>query len=242
MKRLFLVSVAALAASACVNDDEDPYAGEGVKDDGKEDSSALGVFVDAEFDGKLITDSSWNDEQTIHGPADLHGRPAQRLHRASAASTRPRSRTSRRRRSTARRRSRTRAKLPVIWGKRNGVPTTIELKLPLDISYAGQEAFATKYKHDCVDFGAHDVDAGSMFYYFRPRRSGCNIAAADVHAVDARRSRRARSQTTGKFPEYNKVWEDNTLNVVAIFGKYEDGATTGSRRRHRRATTSSSAR
>ena len=34
--------------------------------------------------------------------------------------------------------------------------------------------------------------------------------------------------TTGKYPEYDKVWEDGTLRVVAIFGKYEDGATTSS--------------
>ena len=67
-----------------------------------------------------------------------------------------------------------------------------------------------------------------MCYYFRPRASGCNLAAADVSRGDRARSRRARRSTTGKFPEYNKVWEDNTLNVVAIFGKYEDGATTAS--------------
>jgi hypothetical protein len=34
------------------------------------------------------------------------------------------------------------------------------------------------------------------------------------------------NNTTGMFPEYNKVWEDGSLNVVAIFGKYEDGATS----------------
>ena len=31
----------------------------------------------------------------------------------------------------------------------------------------------------CVDFSAHDVDAGSMWYYYRPRRSGCTIDEAD---------------------------------------------------------------
>jgi hypothetical protein len=34
--------------------------------------------------------------------------------------------------------------------------------------------------------------------------------------------------TNGRYPEYHKVWEDNALVVVAIFGKYEDGATTSS--------------
>ena len=32
--------------------------------------------------------------------------------------------------------------------------------------------------------------------------------------------------TSGKYPEYHKVWEDGRLDVVAIFGKYEDGATS----------------
>src|SRR4029079_8312326 len=118
------------------------------------------------------------------------------------------------------------AKLPVIWNKRNGPPTSIDLKLPLDISYSGQEAFATKYKDKCVDFGAHDVDSGSMFYYFRPRNSGCNLAAADITAPPATLTP-SGTQTTGKFPEYNKVWEDGALNVVAIFGKFDDGATSG---------------
>jgi hypothetical protein len=29
-----------------------------------------------------------------------------------------------------------------------------------------------------------------------------------------------------KYPEYHRVWEDGALNVVAIFGKYEKGATS----------------
>jgi hypothetical protein len=119
------------------------------------------------------------------------------------------------------------AKLPVAWGKRNAIPATIEIKLPLDISSAGQTAFADKYKEDCVDFGAHDVDAGSMFYYYRPLRSGCSIDAADVHTVQAVTSP-SPTQTSGKFPEYDMVWEDDTLEVLAIFGKFEDGATTAS--------------
>src|SRR5262249_20349650 len=68
MKRLSrILAMTALPAPAvgCLAD-EDPFAGEEVKsDDGKADASALGVFLDATFDGKLVTDSSWNDTQTI---------------------------------------------------------------------------------------------------------------------------------------------------------------------------------
>src|SRR5262245_22486059 len=221
-----LASAALIAPLAgCV--DDDPFAGEEVKsDDGKADSSALGVFLDATFDGKLLTDSSWNDKQTVldqlmYTVGQLNGFTAVgRVDKAEITNIQ---------KTTVGGKTQItyKAKLPIIWAKRNGIPADVELKLPLDISYAGQEAFATKYKEKCVDWGAHDVDAGSMFYYFRPRASGCNIAAADVHAVTAQLTP-SPAQTTGKFPEYNKIWEDNTLNVVAIFGKYEDGATSAS--------------
>src|SRR5262249_60536516 len=80
------------------------------------------------------------------------------------------------------------ATLPIVWGDKDNIPETITLKLPLDISSSAQDAFATKYKGNCVDFGAHDVDSGSMFYYFRPLKSGCNVADADVVTVKAKLS------------------------------------------------------
>lgn len=228
MKRLSqILAAAALAApvTACL---DDPLDGEAVKsEDGKDDASALGVFLDATFTGKLVTDSSWNDKQTIQDQllytvGQLNGYTAVgRVDKAEITNIQKSTRSDGKTEITYK------AKLPVIWAKRNGMPDGIDLKLPLDISYAGQEAFATKYKHDCVDWGAHDVDAGSMFYYFRPFASDCKLTAGDVHSVKATVAP-SPSQTTGKFPEYNKIWEDNTLNVVAIFGKYEDGAMTAS--------------
>ncbi len=219
------VAAAALMAPVAGCVDSDPYEGEEIKsEDGKADASALGVFLDATFEGKLVTDSSWNDRQTVldqimYTVGQLNGYTAVgRVDKAEITNIQ---------KTTVNGKTQItyKAKLPVIWSKRNGIPTDVELKLPLDISYAGQSAFATKYAHDCVDWGAHDVDAGSMFYYFRPRASGCNIAAADVHTVTADLAP-SPAQTVGKYPEYNKIWEDDVLNVVAIFGKYEDGATS----------------
>jgi hypothetical protein len=228
MKRLaYALSAAALAAAPACIDSTDPYAGEEVKsDDGKADASALGVFLDATFDGKLVTDSSWNDNQTIQDQllytvGQMNGMTAVgRVDKAVITNVQKTTVDGKTQITYT-------AKLPIIWSKAHSIPNTIDLKLPLDISYAGQDAFATKYKASCVDFGAHDVDSGSMFYYFRPKSSGCHLAAADVHATTATLAPSPTS-TTGKFPEYNKVWEDGTLNVVAIFGKYEDGATTSS--------------
>src|SRR3569623_902089 len=221
MKRLAYL----LVLAACV--DVDPYAGETVKsDDGKADASALGVFLDAQFDGKAVVDSSWDDNQTIQDQLLYTGG---QLNGMTAVGRVDKAEVSNIHKTTVNGKTQITytAKLPIIWNKHNAIPAAIDLKLPLDISYAGQEAFATKYKASCVDFDAHDVDSGSMFYYFRPKASGCKLAAGDVDATTASLSPSPTS-TTGKFPEYDKVWEDGTLNVVAIFGKYEDGATTES--------------
>jgi hypothetical protein len=228
MKRLSSILAAAfLAAPALGCVDDDPLDGEAIKsEDGKADASALGVFLDLTFEGKLLTDSSWNDRRTIEDQllytvGQLNGVTAVGRIDKALISNIVKTQVGGKTQITYT------ATLPILWAKRNGMPNEVELILPLDISYAGQSAFATKYATTCVDWSAHDVDAGSMFYYFRPKASRCNIADADVHKVASSVSPSA-AQTTGKFPEYHKIWEDDTLNVVAIFGKYEDSATTAS--------------
>src|SRR5215204_1622353 len=63
MHRFSLALLTAVPLISCV---QDPYEDEAIKsEDGKTDSSALAVFVDAQWDGTLITDSSWNDQSTI---------------------------------------------------------------------------------------------------------------------------------------------------------------------------------
>ncbi|RYG17440.1 hypothetical protein EON82_23855, partial [bacterium] len=115
--------------------------------------------------------------------------------------------------------------MPVAWGTKSNFPTTYTFKLPADVSYAGQEAFTAKYKSNCVDYSAHDVNAGDMWYYYRPGR--CTLDAADIFSTTATIAPSAEN-TTGKYPEYDRVWADNELHVVSIFGKYEDGKTSNS--------------
>lgn len=230
MKRLatsmFAATALAAPLAACT-DDLDPYDGEEVKsEDGKTDTSALAVFVDFTFEGTLLTDSSWNDKQTVQDQllytvGQLNGfNSVGRVDKAVITNIQKTS-------VGGRTQLKYTATLPVAWGKRNAIPDTHELQLPLDVSYTGQQAFATKYGTKCVDWSAHDVDAGSMFYYYRPLRSGCALAEADIARVTATVSP-SPTQSTGKFPELDKVWEDGKLEVLAIFGKYEDGATTAS--------------
>jgi len=118
------------------------------------------------------------------------------------------------------------AKLPVAWGSKENLPASYEFTLPRDASFEGQDAFTKAYMRACVEAGAHDVDAGSMWYYYRPARSGCQLKSEDVVKLTAKVAP-STENSVGKYPEYTKVWEDNELNVVSIFGKYEDGKTSG---------------
>jgi hypothetical protein len=224
MIRFTTLSFAALAALSACTDEADLYEGEDVKaDDGKFDSSAVAVFVDATWQGTLVTDFSFNDRSTIQSQlfytvGQLNGMNAVgRIDKAEITNIQ---------KTTVNGKIQIKytAKMLVAWGNRSNVPASITLKSPKDVSSAGQTAFATKYGVSCVDFSAHDVDSGSMFYYYRPARSGCTLDAADLDTVNVAFAP-SPVQTSGKYPEYHKIWEDNQLNVVAIFGKDKDGAT-----------------
>lgn len=116
------------------------------------------------------------------------------------------------------------AKLPVAWGSRTNLPSTLALTLPKRVDATGIAAFAKKYIAPCGEHDGHDVTSGNFWYHFRPAQAGCSFADADVLRVTAT-AKKAASNTSGKYPEYHRVWEDGTLDVVAIFGKYASGAT-----------------
>jgi hypothetical protein len=223
-------------AAGCAVDTADPGTGPGdqtvsqddmVKpEEGKADSSAHAIFLDFEFAGEIIVTSSWNPQSAIKDQllyliGHLNGdNSVGRLDKLELDTDPPQV-------VDGQTRITYRAKLPVAWGKKNAVPTRYTLKLPKNGSFAGYEAFTQKYSKDCVDYGAHDVDAGSMWYYYRPSAYRCNLDPADIVVTEATVSV-SQINTTGKYPEYHRVWEDDRLNVVAIFGKYKDGATTSS--------------
>jgi hypothetical protein len=194
--------------------------------DGKWDSSVEAVFVDMEFDGVLRASSSFNARQQIQNQLLYtighlnHDRSVGRLDRLTItdiATTQVSGGVE----------ITYHARMPVAWGKKNAVPASYVFTLPRDVSFNGLESFTSKYMERCVDFSAHDVTSGSMWYYYRPRRSGCAIAADDVIETTATVTL-SSINTTGKYPEYDKIWEDDVLKVVAIFGKNEDGETSNS--------------
>ena len=188
-------------------------------------SSNQATLLDFEFDAELLADFSFDDKQTIEGQllytighlnADNSVGRLDKVALSNIKKTQVGAQT----------KIAYHAKLPVAWGGKTNLPSTYKLQLPKDVSSKGLETFTEAHKAACVDFGAHEVDTGSMWYYFRPHRSGCQIKPEEIIEVVAT-SRVSTENTTAKFPEYHKVWEDNRLEIVAIFGKYESGGKAG---------------
>ena len=191
-------------------------------------SSNQATLLDFEFDGELyVTGSAWSpkayvDEQLLYTIGHLNGnKSVGRLDTVQVTQIQKSSQEDGTTRITYR------AKLPVAWGSKTNLPTSYDFVLPRKLDSAGLQAFTEAYSRSCVDGGAHDVTTGDMWYYFRPKRSGCTIAEADVVKLKATVTV-STENTTGRYPEYHKVWEDDVLEVVAIFGKYEDDATSNS--------------
>ncbi|MFO0676176.1 MAG: hypothetical protein U0169_06560 [Polyangiaceae bacterium] len=189
-------------------------------------SSDQATLLDFEFDAELLTDRSFGTDKTIIQDQLLYtmghlntDRSVGRLDKVTLTNVV-------RSKEGEKTLLKYHAKLPVAWASKTTLPTSYDFVIPRDLSSEAVEAFTEKYKHDCVDFGAHDVDSGSMWYYYRPRNSACKLEDAAVVRTRATITK-STENTTGKFPEYHKVWEDDALNVVAIFGKYEDGGDVG---------------
>lgn len=194
-------------------------------EDGKADASIDAVFLDVEFDGELFTDSSYRPEATIEKQllytiGQLNGdRSGSRLDQLQLDNVEVSE-------ADGGFVVRYHAKLPVAWGE-DGVPETYTFQLPHDASSAGLNAFTAAHSADCVDWGAHDVTSGSMWYYYRPAASRCDLDDNLVLEVEATATV-SDVNTTGKFPEYHKIWEDGVFEAVVVVGKDKVGATTTS--------------
>jgi hypothetical protein len=224
MLRLSSLAIASLLVTTAVGCSSASQSDDAESTD-QDFSSREAVQLDFELDGELVTDSTFNakakiQDQFLYTIGHLNGdRSVGRLDKLTLTNVQTATQADGTVKVTYH------AKLPVAWGKKNAVPSSYSFTLPKNVSFSGLESFTTKYKESCVDFSAHDVDSGSMWYYYRPRKSGCTLDAGDV--LDFTASVTTSTQnTSGKYPEYHKVWEDNQLRVVAIFGKNEEGATT----------------
>jgi hypothetical protein len=104
------------------------------------------------------------------------------------------------------------ASLPVAWPKDLATPIAYELALPLDSTRF--DAFNAKYDGRC---GRNEYGQDSFWHDWNPKASGCTIDDADVSRSTVTVAPHAK-ETKNKYPEYDLIWEDDRLDVVAIFG------------------------
>jgi len=121
------------------------------------------------------------------------------------------------------------ALLKIAWPLDRQVPATMNFYLPKSGSYQFLSEFFNAFGSDenggkkCLAYEAHDVGMGNHWYYYRPEKRSCTLVSAPdlsrrwLEIVPAN-LRVAKENTEGKFPEYDKVWEDGRLVVTAIFG------------------------
>jgi hypothetical protein len=218
---LSLTSLAMLASctvAGCSSDDPGSDVGNF--------SSDQATLLEFEFEGQLIARSVWSAERTIEDQmlytiGHLNGEKAVgRLDQLEITEIEKTELEDGNTKVTYK------AKLPVGWASKTNLPETYDLTLPLHVDSDDYQKFTEKYSHSCVGGGAHDVDTGSMWYYYRPNSWNCELDEADVFTTTAKVTV-SEENTTGKYPEYHKLWEDDALTGVFIFGKYEDGATSG---------------
>jgi MYXO-CTERM domain-containing protein len=121
------------------------------------------------------------------------------------------------------------ARLPVAWGRTGPAPSSYELKLPARATENDQTAFAAKYGETCVDSeiaGTGPMNPARMFLFYRPFRPGCTLDTNDVVTVTAKVSP-STENTTGKYPEWDRIWDDGALRVVALFSRADAVDATG---------------
>ncbi len=190
-------------------------------------TSNVATLMEFEFDGELVTTDTFDLRQTIQNQLLYTIGHLNEQHSVGRLDTVQVTDIQTERLEDGLTKVSYHAVLPVAWGSKTNLPQKYDFSLPKRIDFTGLDKFAKDYGHDCVDFGAHDVSSGNLWYYYRPERSSCELAEGDVVKLSASVSKSVEN-TEGKYPEYHQIWEDEELRVVAIFGKYDDGATTAS--------------
>jgi hypothetical protein len=189
-------------------------------------SSARASLLDFEFDGELTSSTGTNLSGLIRGQlmftlGQLNGEPGvSRLSKLSLSNI-----TSTWNNGLYR--VHYHAKLPVAWGNKDSFPTSYSFTLPRRVDATGQSAFTAQYGQTCNDGEDSSVTVNNFWFHYRPHADGCSLAADDVVTMAAKVAK-STLNTDHKYPEYHKVWQDGALRVLALFAKYEVGATSPS--------------
>jgi hypothetical protein len=111
----------------------------------------------------------------------------------------------------AKKRIRYSGSVAVIFPAGERVPTRYEIAMPLDVTELA--AFNAKYDGKC---GRNEYGQETFWHDFNPRMQGCTLES-DV--VQARATVRPHPLgTTEKYPEYDQIWKDGRLDIVAVYG------------------------
>ncbi|NCN41111.1 hypothetical protein GW916_07650 [bacterium] len=122
------------------------------------------------------------------------------------------------------------ADLFVAWPRELKIPGKLTLILPESTEYDSEVKFYQNFSSpECVDDQTHDLSFDVFWYYYRPNKSKCPLRHPSPKNgavyLDLELSLSSEN-TSGKSPEYKKVWEDGRLIVTAIFGKNEADSQT----------------
>ncbi len=103
------------------------------------------------------------------------------------------------------------ASVAVIFPAGQRIPRRYDLAVPLDVTKL--DAFNQKYDGRC---GTNAYGRETFWHDFNPRAQGCRLEA-DVMKMRATVAPHPLG-TTSKFPEYDKIWADGSLDIVTVYG------------------------
>lgn len=124
------------------------------------------------------------------------------------------------------------ASLLISWSLLKPVPEEFVFLLP----EAAEDRFIQSFLNDgdtekrCLDKGAHGVDSGSAWYYYRPEKEGCELKAGVQSGVVGVKALLTKSPLNSmeKYPEYKKIWEDGRLVATLIFARNDGNSSDNS--------------
>lgn len=102
--------------------------------------------------------------------------------------------------------------VPAIWPKDKTPPTSYDVTLPLDTR--DLPSFNRKYDGTC---GTNEYGLETFWHDWNPGAATCKADDADVSRATAK-VRKNPKATQGKYLEYDRVWEDDRLDVIGVFG------------------------
>lgn len=108
------------------------------------------------------------------------------------------------------------------------VPETYDLAFPLDVTTLS--AFADTYDGKC---GKNAYGRETFWHDFNPKMKDC-VLGDDVHKTQAS-VRKHPLATTDKYPEYDQIWADDSLDIVAVYGAISSTSDTDTGAKEREA-------